>query len=160
MVAGAAVRPRRATATGFTARDLGVAALALLLFLVFGTFAYRITPDSLGRVISTSATASSAPASCGPPARWRSRSPPARSTSLLRVPVRFTRLGEDEIDRTLELHAAHRRAARRALLVANGDKAVFRFDDRGFCLYRTIGPYLVVFSDPVVRSGPRSATRS
>ena len=37
-------------------------------------------------------------------------------------------------------------------MVAVGDKAVFVDDERGFCLYRTIGPYLVVFSDPVVRS--------
>src|SRR5262249_13250293 len=44
------------------------------------------------------------------------------------------------------------------LMVAVGDKAVFVDDDRGFCLYRTIGPYLVVFSDPVVRSlGDRAA---
>jgi phosphatidylglycerol lysyltransferase len=35
-------------------------------------------------------------------------------------------------------------------MVANGDKAVFRFGDRGYCLYRTIGPYLVVFADPIV----------
>jgi len=27
---------------------------------------------------------------------------------------------------------------------------VFRFDDRGYCLYRTIGPYLVVYGDPNV----------
>ena len=38
------------------------------------------------------------------------------------------------------------------MTVANGDKSVFFDDNRGFCLYRTIGPYLVVFSDPVVRS--------
>jgi phosphatidylglycerol lysyltransferase len=37
-------------------------------------------------------------------------------------------------------------------MVATGDKAVFVDADRGFCLYRTIGPYLVIFSDPVVRS--------
>ena len=38
------------------------------------------------------------------------------------------------------------------MMVANGDKAIFRFENRGFCLYRTIGPYLVVFADPVVAS--------
>ena len=36
------------------------------------------------------------------------------------------------------------------MMVANGDKAVFRFDDRGLCVYRTIGPYFVVFSDPEI----------
>jgi phosphatidylglycerol lysyltransferase len=38
------------------------------------------------------------------------------------------------------------------MMVAVGDKSVFFDDPRGFCLYRTIGPYLAVFSDPVVRS--------
>jgi phosphatidylglycerol lysyltransferase len=37
-------------------------------------------------------------------------------------------------------------------MVANGDKAVFFDGDRGLCLYRTTGPYMVVFSDPVVRN--------
>ena len=68
---------------------------------------------------------------------------------LMRVHVRFTRLSKEEIDSTLDLHAAIGHGTS-AMMVANGDKAVFRFDDRGLCLYRTIGPYLVVFSDPVV----------
>jgi phosphatidylglycerol lysyltransferase len=63
--------------------------------------------------------------------------------------VRFTRLKEEEIDSTLELHAAIGQGTS-PMMVANGDKAVFRFDDRGFCLYRTIGPYLVVFADPTI----------
>ena len=133
----------------FTVRDLAVAALALFLFLGFGTFAYRITPDSLGRVkyfgyrferaryLRTAGTLAIAVAA-------------GALYVLLRVPVRFKRLGEDEIDRTLELHAAIGRGTA-GLLVANGDKAVFRFDDRGLGLYRTIGPYLVVFSDPIVQ---------
>jgi phosphatidylglycerol lysyltransferase len=37
-------------------------------------------------------------------------------------------------------------------MVAVGDKSVFFDDGRGFCLYRTIGPYLTVFSDPMVTS--------
>jgi phosphatidylglycerol lysyltransferase len=65
------------------------------------------------------------------------------------VPVRFTHLADDEIDRTLELHAAIGHGTS-GMMVANGDKDVFRFGDRGFCLYRTIGPYLVVFADPSV----------
>src|SRR5205807_10668201 len=28
-------------------------------------------------------------------------------------------------------------------------------DDRGFCLYRTIGPYLVVFADPIVKTADK-----
>ena len=47
---------------------------------------------------------------------------------LLRAPVRFTRLREDEIDRTLELHAAIGQGTT-PMMVAIGDKAVF-FDRR------------------------------
>jgi phosphatidylglycerol lysyltransferase len=132
----------------FTARDLAVAALALVLFLAFGAFANQIRPETLVRIqyfgyrferaryLRTAGTLALA-VSAG------------ALYVLLRVPVRFTRLSEEEIDRTLELHAAIGRGTT-ALMVGNGDKAVFRLDDRGFCLYRTIGPYLVVFADPSV----------
>ncbi len=132
----------------FTARDLAVAAAALAAFLAFGAFANQIRPETLVRIqyfgyrferaryLRTAGTLLLA-VSAG------------AMYVLLRVPVRFTRLSEGEIDRTLELHAAIGRGTS-ALMVANGDKAVLRFDDRGFCLYRTIGPYLMVFSDPVV----------
>jgi phosphatidylglycerol lysyltransferase len=140
---------RTAQVEWFTGRDLAVAAIALFLFLGFGAFTYRLTPDQLQRVkyfgyrlqgaryLRTAGTLAIA-VSVG------------ALYTLLRVRVRFTRLSNDEIDRTLELHAAigHGTAA---MTVANGDKAVFRFDHRGFCLYRTIGPYLVVFSDPIVQ---------
>jgi phosphatidylglycerol lysyltransferase len=39
------------------------------------------------------------------------------------------------------------------MMAAVGDKTLF-FDACGFCMYRTIGPYLAVFSDPVVRAAP------
>lgn len=132
----------------FTARDLAVAALALFLFLGFGAFTYRLTPASLervkdvgyrferGRFLRTAGTLAIAVTA-------------GALYVLLRVPVGFRRLEDDEIDRTLELHAAIGRGTS-AMMVANGDKAVFRVDDRGFCLYRTIGPYLVVFADPCV----------
>ncbi len=132
----------------FTARDLAVAALALFLFLGFGAFTYRLTPASLarmkdvgyrferGRYLRTAGTLAIAVTA-------------GALYVLLRVSVGFTRLREDEIDRTLELHASIGQGTS-AMMVANGDKAVFRFDDRGFCLYRTIGPYLVVFADPSV----------
>ena len=70
---------------------------------------------------------------------------------LLRTPVRFTRPPESDIRRALEFNAAYGTSTT-PLMVAVGDKAVFFDDDRGFCLYRTVGPYLAVFSDPVVRS--------
>lgn len=132
----------------FTGRDLAVAATALLAFIAFGAFAYRVTPEMIGRVqyfgyrferaryLRTSGTLILA-VSAG------------ALYMLLRVPVRFRRLSEEEIDRTLELHAALGHGTS-MMMVANGDKAVFTFEDRGLCLYRTIGPYLVVFSDPDV----------
>ncbi len=71
--------------------------------------------------------------------------------TLLRAPVRFVRPDEEEIARTLALHARMGRGST-PLTVANGDKQVFHDEGRGFCLYRTIGPYVVVFADPVVAS--------
>jgi phosphatidylglycerol lysyltransferase len=139
---------REAQVAWFKGPDLAVAAIALFLFLGFGAFAYRITPERLervkdfgyrvqrGRFLRTAGTLAIA-VSAG------------AFYVFLRVPVRFRRLSRSEIDRTLELHAAIGRGTT-PLMVANGDKAVFRFDDRGFCLYRTIGSYLVVFGDPVV----------
>jgi phosphatidylglycerol lysyltransferase len=138
----------------FSARDLAVAGLALFLFLGFGAFTYRLTPASLqrvkyfgyrverGRYLRTAGTLAIAVTA-------------GALYVLLRVPVRFTRLADEEIDRTLEMHASIG-AGTSAMMVANGDKAVFRFGDRGFCLYRTIGPYLVVFGDP---SGPSGDDR-
>jgi phosphatidylglycerol lysyltransferase len=138
----------------FTARDLGVAGLALFLFLGFGAFTYRLTPASLqrvkyfgyrverGRFLRSAGTLAIAVTA-------------GALYVLLRVPVRFTRLADADIDRTLELHASIGTGTC-AMMVANGDKAVFHFGDRGFCLYRTIGPYLVVFADP---SGPTGEDR-
>ena len=141
---------RTAGGDWFTGRDLAVAAVALFLFLGFGAFAYRITPQNLERVKYFGYRFERA--------RYlRSAGTLALAVSagalyvLLRVHVRFTRLSKEEIDRTLELHAAIGRGTA-ALILACGDKAVFRLGDRGFCLYRTIGPYLVVFADPIVAS--------
>ena len=141
---------RPAGSDWFTGRDLAVAAVALFLFLGFGAFAYRITPASLERVKYFGYRFERA--------RYlRSAGTLALAVSagalyvFLRVPVRFTKLSQEEIDRTLELHAAIGRGTS-ALVLASGDKAVFRLGDRGFCLYRTIGPYLVVFADPLIAS--------
>jgi len=141
---------REAQVAWFKGPDLAVAAIALFVFLGFGAFTYRITPQRLervrdfgyrvqrGRFLRTASTLAIA-VSAG------------ALYVFLRVPVRFTKLPRRETDRTLELHAAIGRGTS-PLMVANGDKAVFRFDERGFCLYRTIGSYLVVFGDPVVGS--------
>jgi phosphatidylglycerol lysyltransferase len=141
---------REAQVAWFTGRDLAVAAIGLFLFLGLGAFVYRLTPQHLERVKYFGYRFQRA--------RYlRSAGTLALAVSagalyvFLRVPVRFTRLEPGEVDRTLELNTAIGHGTS-PLMVANRDKAVFRFDDRGFCLYRTVGPYLVVFGDPVVKT--------
>lgn len=76
---------------------------------------------------------------------------------LLRAPVHFTRPPDADIDRALALNAANG-SSTTPMMVGVGDKSVFFDGSRGFCLYRTIGPYLAVFSDPVVgAAGDRGA---
>jgi phosphatidylglycerol lysyltransferase len=138
----------------FETRDVGVAFVALLVFIGFGVFAYRVQFQSLSSIGTYRA------------ARWveveRNRFLRSAGTLivavsagaayvLMRVPVRFNRPGDAEIARTLDAHAEIGRGTA-GLTVATGDKDVFADADRGFCLYRTIGPYLVVFSDPDVRT--------
>ena len=155
-VLAASQRPlfaRRGRGGWIESRDVGVAFLALLIFLIFGTIAYRVqapTVSDIGTFRSVrwadvernrflrSATALILVMSAG------------AAYVLMRVPVRFRRLDEAEIVRGLDLHAEFG-GDTNALLVASGDKDLFVDGERGFCLYRTIGPYLVVFSDPVVR---------
>jgi phosphatidylglycerol lysyltransferase len=133
-----------------TGRDVAVAVGALIVFLGFGIFTHRIGPQALGRIryfgygferaryLRTASTLAIAVVA-------------GALYVVLRVPVRFSRLREEEIDRALELNTAFGSSTSQ-MTVANGDKALFEFDDRGFVLYRTVGPYLVVFSDPVVAS--------
>jgi phosphatidylglycerol lysyltransferase len=144
------------------ARDVGVAFVALLGFLLFGIFAHRVSPAYLPDIATYQF----------PATRWlaleRSRFlrvaggliiafTAAAAYILMRVPVRFRRPTRGEIDRVLELNAEIGRDTT-PMLVANGDKNAFVDGTRGFCLHRTIGPYLVVFSDPVVRTpGDREA---
>ena len=130
--------------------DLVLAFAALALFLTFGTFSHRLGAETLGRwtevgyrlqrarFVRTAASMALAVAA-------------GMAYVLMRTPVRFKRLSDPEIARTLELHARIGDGTN-ALMVASGDKAVFFDGERGFCLYRTIGPYLVVFSDPAVRA--------
>jgi phosphatidylglycerol lysyltransferase len=58
-----------------------------------------------------------------------------------------------EIDQALETILATDGVRSTALMVAAGDKLVWRFADRGLLLYGTTGNYLVVFGDPVVSPG-------
>lgn len=129
--------------------DLVLAFAALALFLTLGTFAHRVSATTFERWTHVGYRLQAS--------RFlRTAASMALAVSagtlylVLRTPVRFSGLSDDEIDRTLRLHGEFG-SGTTPLLVATGDKSVFRNDDRGFCLYSTIGPYLVVFSDPVVR---------
>jgi phosphatidylglycerol lysyltransferase len=130
--------------------DLGLAFAALLLFVVFGTFSHHLSTaaferwTSIGyrlqaaRFLRTALSMLLAVSAAG-------------LYVLIRTPIRFERPDDDDIRRALEAHAAYGTGTT-PMMVAVGDKSVFLDGARGFCLYRTIGPYLTVFSDPVVRS--------
>jgi phosphatidylglycerol lysyltransferase len=130
-------------------RDLELAFAALVLFLSFGTLAYRVNTNLLerwskigyrfqaARFLRTAASMSFA-VSAG------------SFYVLRRTSSGFTRLSEEDMARALSLHAQYGDHTN-PMMIGSGDKAVF-FDRSGFCPYRTIGPYLVVFSDPVVRA--------
>jgi len=130
--------------------DLVIAFAALTLFLVFGSLSHRVSASTLAR-LTTIGYRVQAPRFLRTAASMMLAVGAGSMYVLMRSPVGFTRLRREEIDRTLALHARIG-SGTNPLMVAVGDKAVFADSERGFCLYRTIGPYLVVFSDPVVRS--------
>jgi len=149
-VAQAPLFSRRSHGDWLEGRDVGVAFVALIAFFVFGIFAHRVTAATIDRLSQfhyhleasrflraglTLAVAVSAVA----------------LYAVLRVPVRFRRPSADVIERALQLNSEIGTSTT-PMTVANGDKAVLFDGDRGFCLYRTAGPYMVVFSDPVVRN--------
>lgn len=130
--------------------DLLLAVAALTVFIVFGALSHSITASAIERWTRVGYRFESA--------RFlRTAASMALAVSagaayvLMRAPVTFRRLHEEVVDRALALHARIGEGST-PLMVAAADKSVFFDGDRGFCLYRTIGPYLVVFSDPVVRS--------
>jgi phosphatidylglycerol lysyltransferase len=151
---------RKSRGDWIESRDVGVAFLALTVFIVFGTFAYHVRAPKVSDIETFRSM------------QWaeveRNRFLRSATTLLLvvsagaayvliRVPIRFKHLAREQIDRALDMHAEFG-GDTSPQLVACGDKDVFEDPGRGFCLYRTIGPYLVVFSDPVVRSaGDRGA---
>jgi phosphatidylglycerol lysyltransferase len=130
--------------------DVVLALAALALFLTFGTFSHRLHADAFeqwfgfgyrlerARFLRTAASMVLAVAA-------------GAAYALMRAPVRFARLADADIARVLQMHARIGDGTT-ALMVASGDKAAFFDGERGFCLYRTIGPYLAVFADPVVRA--------
>jgi phosphatidylglycerol lysyltransferase len=136
--------------------DLGLGFLALLLFLVFGTFSHHLGAGVFARFTSIGYRFQAARFLRSAASMFFALGA-ATLYVLLRTPVHFAPPPEPEVNRALEYNAAFG-AGTTPMMVAVGDKSVFFDGDRGFCLYRTIGPYLAVFSDPVVRgAGERAA---
>ena len=130
--------------------DLVLAFAALSLFIVFGTFSFHLNAATLERwtaigyhLQATRFVRAAAAMALALAA--------ATAHVMMRTPRRFERLSEAEIERTLSLHNRIGTTTN-PILVATGDKEVFTAGDLGFCLYRTLGPYMFIFSDPVVRS--------
>jgi phosphatidylglycerol lysyltransferase len=70
----------------------------------------------------------------------------------LRAAAAFRAPSKEEIDAALETHMRVGHGTT-AMMIAAGDKAIFRHGEDAFCSYRVVGAYLVVFSDPTVPPG-------
>ena len=130
--------------------DFVIAVTALALFVVFGVVSHRVSGTTIDRwtYIGYRFQATRFLRTAGSMALAVSA---GAVYLLLRAPVRFSRPEEVEVRRVLDLHARIG-GGTNPLMIATGDKAAFVDGERGFCLYRTIGPYVVVFSDPIVRA--------
>jgi phosphatidylglycerol lysyltransferase len=71
---------------------------------------------------------------------------------VMHIPHHYVPPSREDIERAL---AAHHRLGKgtTTLTVANADKSILFFKDKGFCLYRTFGRYMVVFADPTLEPG-------
>ncbi len=133
--------------------DVAVATMAVAVFVIFGVLTHRTGFGAFARWMELGYRLESS--------RF-ARSAIALALAVvaaaiyvaLRVPVRFARPSAAAIRDALDLHARIGGGST-PLMVANGDKAIFTDGTRGFCLYRTTGPYLVAFADPVVRAADR-----
>jgi phosphatidylglycerol lysyltransferase len=134
--------------------DVALAAVAVGIFVVFGAVMHRPGFGAFTRVLDLGYRFEGSRYARTAIALATAVSAAAIYVSL-RVPVRFHSPSDSEIDSVLDLHARIG-GSTTPLMIANGDKAIFREDDRGLCAYRTIGPYLAVFSDPVVGAPERS----
>jgi phosphatidylglycerol lysyltransferase len=130
--------------------DIGLGFAALAVFLTFGSLSHHLGAAAFERWSSIGYRLQAA--------RYlRSAASMLLAVSaatlyvLMRTPVRFEPPEEADVQRALRANTAFGTGTT-PLMVAVGDKAIFFDGPRGFCLYRTIGPYLAVFSDPVVRS--------
>ena len=71
---------------------------------------------------------------------------------IMRIPQRFVPPSQEDIDRALSIHERLGKGTS-AQLAATGDKSILFIEDRGFCLYRTVGRYMAVLTDPTIEPG-------
>ena len=132
--------------------DLGLGFLALLIFVVLGTFSHHLAASGgLARVTALGYRFQAARFMRSALSMLFALSA-ATLYVLLRTPVHFAPPPQADSERAIEFNAGFGTGTT-PMMVAVGDKSIFAEGERGFCLYRTIGAYLVVFSDPVVRPG-------
>ena len=128
--------------------DLGVGFAAFLLFVLFGTFSHHLGAGAFARWTSIGYRLQGA-RFLRTAASMLVVVVAATLYVVIRTPIRFEPPDEEEIQHALSAHARYG-IGTTPIMVAVRDKSVFFDGGRGFCLYRTIGPYLTVFSDPMV----------
>ncbi|HEY7059577.1 MAG TPA: phosphatidylglycerol lysyltransferase domain-containing protein, partial [Vicinamibacterales bacterium] len=146
----AAVFDRHSRGDWLEGADLAVAFGALAMFVAFGSVSHHISTETLerwsafgyrvqgARFVRTAGSMAVALTA-------------ASLYVLIRPHVAFEPPDERSVQQALDYHARVGTGTN-PLMVATRDKSIFFAGDHGFCLYRTIGPYLAVFADPVVRS--------
>ena len=145
--AQSALFDRRSRGDWLEGTDLAVACGALALFFTFGFVAHHLDPTGLSR-LATFGYRSQGARFLRTGASLVLAVSAAAFYLMLRPHVEFEPPTRREIQGALDFIARHG-ASTTPLMVANGDKSIFSTAN-GLCLYRTIGPYLAVFADPVV----------
>jgi len=130
--------------------DLAVAFVAMAAFVAFGSLSHHISATTLERWSAVGYRVQGA-RFIRTAASMLVATTAASLYLLVRPHVTFEAPDEDAIQGALDYHARYGNGTN-PLMVATRDKSVFFAGDTGFCLYRTIGPYMAVFSDPVARS--------
>jgi phosphatidylglycerol lysyltransferase len=71
---------------------------------------------------------------------------------VIRMPHGYAPPSDEEASGALDIHCRLGKGTT-ALMLANGDKSIEFWEDAGFCLYRTTGSFMIVFSDPTIPPG-------
>lgn len=133
----------------FEGADLTVAFAALALFVAFGSVSHHVSTLTVERWTAVGYRLQAA-RFVRAAASMLFGVTAASLYVLMRPRVEFEPPEEREIQDALDFNASFGTGTN-ALMVATRDKSIFAVPDLGFCLYRTIGPYVAIFSDPVVR---------